>query len=176
MDEHTWAHGVDERSRTNAHGRARTNLDTHWHGALAFLGTAPWHALAQARANLGTPWHERGHGQDLADSLARARHEARLRKRLNIYYRERCDLSPWGGIGEVARTLEHALGAMPRHDPWTNHGVGHPPEPVGLDRAPASTRSAWARPGTIKQPLSCRETWATSFVAWLDQVKTVPSG
>ncbi|KAK9098536.1 hypothetical protein Syun_025581 [Stephania yunnanensis] len=49
-------------------------------------------------------------------------------------------------MGKVARTLEHALGAMPRHDPWTDHGVDHPLEPVGLDRPPASTRGAWAAP------------------------------
>ncbi|KAK9101326.1 hypothetical protein Scep_024756 [Stephania cephalantha] len=30
----------------------------------------PWHSLAR---RLDTPWHKRGHGQDLADSLARAR-------------------------------------------------------------------------------------------------------
>ncbi|KAK9098211.1 hypothetical protein Syun_025256 [Stephania yunnanensis] len=46
------------------------------------------------------------------------------RKRLNIYYKERCAVF-LGGMGRLAGTLEHALGAMPRHDPWTNHGVGH---------------------------------------------------
>ncbi|KAK9157167.1 hypothetical protein Scep_003741 [Stephania cephalantha] len=84
-------------------------------------------------------------------------------------------ISHRGGMGTGARkTLEHALGTMPRQDPRT-HGPSHP-EPVGLDRAPANTQGAWAQPGTTEQSQSLRETWATSLEAWMDQVKAVLGG
>ncbi|KAK9140000.1 hypothetical protein Scep_009681 [Stephania cephalantha] len=78
-------------------------------------------------------------------------------------------------MGTGARkTLEHALGTMPRQDPRT-HGPSHP-EPVGLDRGPASTQGAWARPGTTEQSLSLREAWTKSLEAWMDRVKAVLGG
>ncbi|KAK9161192.1 hypothetical protein Syun_007533 [Stephania yunnanensis] len=59
-----------------------------------------------------------------------------LKKRLNIYYRERCVLS--GRHGQRSKEdpracLGHHAKAGPS-DPCSGH-----PEPVGLDRAPAST-------------------------------------
>ncbi|KAK9121126.1 hypothetical protein Syun_018743 [Stephania yunnanensis] len=143
-------------------------------------GCALARALAQARANLGDtladslstskvmPWHEQGR------TLARTRHTLeRLRKRLNIYYKERCVLSR-GRHGQ--RGKEDPRACFGHHakgrplDPWSDH-----PEPMGLDQAPASTRGAWAQPGTTDQSLSLREAWATSFEAWMDQVKAVLS-
>ncbi|KAK9142664.1 hypothetical protein Syun_012064 [Stephania yunnanensis] len=64
-----------------------------------------------------------------------------------------CLGTPWHGA------LAQSTGGL-RHDPWTDHGADHP-ESVGLYRAPASTRGAWARPGTTEQSLSRKETWAT---------------
>ncbi|KAK9162951.1 hypothetical protein Syun_003853 [Stephania yunnanensis] len=112
-----------------------------WHEARANLGTrlgAKQETWADLGTRLGTSWHV----------LARARARARLggsRKRLNIYYKERCALS-LGGMGRLAGTLEHALGAMPRHDPWTTMASATPR--VGgtrSDRAPASTQRAVSR-------------------------------
>ncbi|KAK9132883.1 hypothetical protein Scep_012411 [Stephania cephalantha] len=79
----------------------------------------------------------------------------------------------WGNKGTVKddprACLGHHAKARPS-DPWSGH-----PEPVGLDRAPANTLGAWARPGTTEQFLSRREAWTTSFEAWGDRVKAVPS-
>ncbi|KAK9159190.1 hypothetical protein Scep_005764 [Stephania cephalantha] len=76
-------------------------------------------------------------------------------KRLNIYYKERCALS-LGWHGRTSGDLEHALGAMPRHDPWADHGVGHP-SAVGLSGAPASSGDAQARTSTSDESLSRRD-------------------
>ncbi|KAK9121701.1 hypothetical protein Syun_019318 [Stephania yunnanensis] len=135
-------------ARTSAHGRA--HMDEREAGDTGGLRYAPWHALAR---RLGTPWHVLARARARARLGGVSMHvlgtrkvlknldlgvdpgQSTLglilgcfllepRKRLNIYYKERCALS-LGGMGRLAGTLEHALGAMPRHDPWTDHGVGH---------------------------------------------------
>ncbi|KAK9106626.1 hypothetical protein Syun_022637 [Stephania yunnanensis] len=129
-----------------------TRLGTPWHGALARLGTTPWHESGQTLARLGTSagtgktWRSKSKyawlnfGCFLMES----------RKQLNIYYKERCALS-LGGMGRLAGTLEHALGAMPRHDPWTDHGVGHSSSRWDSSEPRLARCAAWARTGTSRQ-------------------------
>ncbi|KAK9133119.1 hypothetical protein Scep_012647 [Stephania cephalantha] len=108
----------------------------------------PWHeqghALARARPRLGmskaAPWHGQGiPWQGLTN--------------IDLGVGPGDVVSPRGGIGAVARrTFEHALGTMPRQDPWTDHGAGHP-EPVGLRRT--EPRLAPEAPGRTQAPQSC---------------------
>ncbi|KAK9121127.1 hypothetical protein Syun_018744 [Stephania yunnanensis] len=135
-------------------------------------------ASEQARPNLGRflgagmrkPWQVpwRRHGQTLADSLGTSKvapwHEqgralARAMPSLSKFLgheqgrflgHERGVFSPRGGMGkEARRTLEHALGTMPREDPRT-HGPATPsrldstepplaPEVPGRSQAPPSS-------------------------------------
>ncbi|KAK9105340.1 hypothetical protein Scep_022184 [Stephania cephalantha] len=127
------------------------------------LGRFLWHeqgrALARARSRLGmskvAPWHGQGIPWQRLTKLDLGVEQVKVRlvSFLDVSYWSsgngltstiRRGDSPRGGMGKGARkTLEHALGSMPRQDPWTDHSVGHP-EPVGLgsDRAPTSTQGA----------------------------------
>ncbi|KAK9151161.1 hypothetical protein Syun_009470 [Stephania yunnanensis] len=143
--------------------RQRTGVDevAPRYGALA-------RPLAQAGASLGRfLWHEQGRA--LADFFGTSKGSS-----LTSTIR-RCVFSIRGNMGIVARkTLEHALGTMPRQDPRT-YGPSHP-KSVGLDRALANTQGAWAHPCTSEQSLSLRETWTKSLEAWMNQIKVVPGG
>ncbi|KAK9087602.1 hypothetical protein Syun_029996 [Stephania yunnanensis] len=128
MVKRAWAsaHGrMDE----SAQGRAHMDECEACFSLAQRLGT-PWHILARGTGGLRyAPWREAREARaDLGQStlgLILGYFLLEPRKRLNIYYKERCALS-LGGMGRLAGTLEHALDATPRHDPWTDHGVGHP--------------------------------------------------
>ncbi|KAK9101325.1 hypothetical protein Scep_024755 [Stephania cephalantha] len=118
-----------------------------------------WPERGQTLTFLGTaPWHKRGHGQDLADSLARARLRLGTRQGLtnldlgvdqvkirlvsfwDVFYWSRGNgltstigrgvLSPWGGMGELAGTLEHAWAQCQ----GTTHGRTMAPPPRAGNR------------------------------------------